>query len=177
MVSSRWAFLAFPFQGMPSVWGWYIPNLSELMAPQLHGSQPIWLPSSCQSSLRFCRDILWFSQKRFLKILFFFQKQLHFFTPKGFFFLLPTWNTILSECVSDWVKPLQFLLHCGTPGPEKELSWSLYVSWMVCEIMEQGSSLPEFTGLQLSHNMTFTDKWHLVIQHVIQHQLTHIMLA
>lgn len=138
MVSSSWAFLAFPFQGlagMLSVWGWYISNLSEFTAPQLHGSQSISLPSSWQSSLRFYKDLLWFSQKHFLKILvffFFFKNSWHFFTPKGFFFLLPTWNTVLSERVSDWVKALQFLLHCGTPGPQKELSWSLmFPGWCV----------------------------------------------
>lgn len=129
MVSSSWVFLAFPFwglAGMPSVWGWYIPKLTELMAPQLHGSQPIWLPSSWQSSLRFCRDLLWFSQKMFFEDSFFFKKSWHFFTPKGFFFMLPTWKAVLSEWgVSDWVKPLRFLLQCGTASPEKEFSWSL----------------------------------------------------
>lgn len=103
--------------------------LLELMVPQLLVLQPIWLPSSWHPRwLRFCGDLLWFSPKQFFifhslnswHILF------YFFTTKGFSFMPSTWKVLLLEWgISDWLKYLQFLLHCGTPVLEEGYASSL----------------------------------------------------
>lgn len=94
---------------MPSLRGWHIPNPSELTAPQLFGLLCLWLPSSWQPGwLRFCKDLLPFSQKHFLKIPFS-KKQAFFFMTEGLYIIPSTCKILLSEWgISDFQH--------GTPG-------------------------------------------------------------
>lgn len=161
--------LAPPAQGLtgvPSFWGWHIPNLSELMAPQLLGLQRLWLPSSWQPGwLRFCRDLLPFSQIHFLKIHF--GKKLVFFMTKGFSIMPATCKILLSEWgVCDWVKPVLPLCYTRHWG---SVCFVSQASWEVCEIVEQeqGCSVSEFWQVySYSQNMAFTEKRYPFIQHM-----------
>lgn len=99
--------------------------------------------------------------------------------PKTFFdiffliavtFMPSTWKVLLWEWgISDWVKYLQFLLHCGTPVVEVSQASRLVCEIIVREIMEQDQqcSVPEFWQVySYSQNMTFTEKWHPFVQHM-----------
>lgn len=116
--------------------------------------------------------ILWRSTLIFPKTFFdffFLIADTYFFTTKGFSFMPSTWKVLLSEWGTDWVKYLQFLLHCGTPVAEVSQASRLVCEIIVREIMEQDQqcSVPEFWQVySYSQNMTFTEKWHPFVQHM-----------